>query len=130
MNYTNLISLFETKCLEVSDEFSTGDIYKINYRDCLYPLTNLYIESVEQYKNTIVYNIQLYYVDVLLDDRSNQTIIQSDGLSILNDIANDFMNSFDVVVRLPLISTLFTERFTSECAGVFIRMRLEYNKTC
>lgn len=130
MNYVNLIDLFRTKCLEVSDEFLVGNIFKINSKDCLYPLTNLYVDSVEQYQHTIVYNIMLFYVDVLLDDRSNENIIQSDALSILNDISNDFINDFGVIVRLPITSTLFTERFTAECAGAYIRLRLEYNKVC
>ena len=130
MNYIDLIYLFETKCLEVSEQFTTGDIFQINSKDNIFPLTHLYIDSVEQYQSSIVYNIVLYYVDMLLDDRSNETLIQSDGLDILNGICNDFINSFDVMVRLPITSTLFTERFTAECAGSYMRMRLEYKKVC
>lgn len=130
MNYIDLIDLIETKCLEVSEQFTVGDVFRLNSRDNTFPLTNLAVESVEQYQSTIAYNIIIFYVDMLLDDRSNETLIQSDGLDILNDIANYFINSFDVTVRLPITSTLFTERFTAECAGAYIRLRLEYNKVC
>lgn len=130
MNYVDLIDLFETKCLEVSEQFTVGWIEKLNFRENSYPLTHLYVESVEQYQTTVVYNLYLYYVDMLLDDRSNESIVQSDGLDILNDICNDFINDFNVLIRLPVVSTLFTEKFTSECAGVYVKLRIEYKKEC
>lgn len=71
---------------------------------------------------TISYSFTLFYVDRLLNDRSNETEIQSVGIEVLHNILLKL--SLEMGVSDESFTT-FNQRFTDECAGVFCNVSLE-----
>lgn len=119
MTYSEVLNLIKSNCTGFS--YNEGDIYLINFSTQTYPLINVFIETVIINEKTIDYNISLTYVDRLLKDYSNKTIIQSDGIIYLNEI----INSLDEIIEYPVTITPFTEKFTDECAGDFAKLTIK-----
>ena len=63
------------------------------------------------------YSFNLFYVDRLLEDLSNQIEIQSVGCETIGNVLRA-LDEADVEVGNYTIQT-FNQRFTDECAGVF-----------
>lgn len=71
----------------------------------------------------------LFYVDRLLNDKSNQAEIQSTGIEVLSNTIRTLANEFEV--NTWSIDT-FTQRFTDECAGAWatVAFLVPVNGTC
>lgn len=71
----------------------------------------------------------LFYVDRLLNDKSNQAEIQSTGIEVLSNIIRTLADTFSV--NDWSIDT-FTQRFTDECAGAWatVAFLVPINGTC
>lgn len=68
------------------------------------------------------YSFNLFYVDRLKEDLSNQIEIQSVGCETLGNILRE-LDEYDVEVGNYTMQT-FNQRFTDECAGVFCNVSL------
>lgn len=69
------------------------------------------------------YNFTLFYVDRLTADHSNALDVQSAGCTVLDNIVRTLDNE-----GIPADSFTiqpFTQRFTDECAGVFVTVTFE-----
>lgn len=120
MKYIDIINDFKNVSLNKGFSFFSKDVYQINFKETSYSVINLFIESVEVYENTQVYNMVIYYIDRLTEDRSNEIQVQSDGILYLMEI----LNSVDTVLNYPFNMTPFTESFADNCAGVFCRFNI------
>lgn len=102
-----------------------GDIFELNALPNI-DYSVIYITQTNHSVNadTIEYNINLFYVDRLFNDKSNRLEIQSHGINVLTNLINVLTNYYDVDVELPLSFTTFTQRFVDECAGVFCNIKI------
>ena len=64
------------------------------------------------------YSFTIFYVDRLKNDLSNQIEIQSVGIQTLNNIIRALEDK-DVCTEQFYTFTVFNQRFSDECAGVF-----------
>lgn len=62
------------------------------------------------------FRFSLFYVDRLLNDKSNQAEVQSTGVEVLSNVIRTLAEEFGV--NEWSIDT-FTQRFTDECAGAW-----------
>ena len=68
------------------------------------------------------FSLTLFYVDRLLEDKSNQLEIQSVGCETIGNILRQ-LEEYDIEVGGYTLQT-FNQRFTDECAGVFCNVNL------
>lgn len=68
------------------------------------------------------YSFSLFYVDRLLDDKSNMTEVQSVGVETIGNILR-MLEAMDIEVADYTIQP-FNQRFTDECAGVFCNVTM------
>ena len=73
--------------------------------------------------NTHRFAFTFFYVDRLTEDKSNMVEIQSTGIETLNNILLS-LDEMGVFVN-DYTFTTFNERFTDECAGVFVNVALD-----
>lgn len=102
-----------------------GDIYTLNS----IPNIDYSVIFITQQNHSITadlceFNINLFYVDRLMNDKSNRLDIHSHGISIINNIINQLASTIDVDVEYPVSFTTFTQRFSDECAGVFATIKI------
>lgn len=95
-----------------------GDVYKLNeLKDIKYGAVVI-TQGTHRYANAFRYfNFNIFYVDRLIEDKSNKVLIQSTALDTLANIilAMDEMGfDFNNVRYHP-----FTQRFEAECAGAY-----------
>lgn len=75
--------------------------------------------------NTNEYNVTLYYVDRLFQDKSNTLEIHSTGLQVLTSIINQFNYEYDDVnVEFDINATTFEHKFSDYCAGVYAQVTI------
>ena len=136
MTYYELTQYIEDKVIiyyptGTTIQFTEGDINQVNFNSNKYPAFHLFLDNMIQTSNSITYNLVLFYIDILLQDRSNKITIQSDGLEILKSIIASIDVDLDVTKISTLVSpfryTTFTEKYTDECAGAFVQFALMYN---
>lgn len=72
----------------------------------------------------ITYNFNMFYISRLTDDFGNKVDIHSDGIVELNNIINTIVEELDCEVEYPLSFTTFNQRFSDECAGVFVSVNI------
>lgn len=70
----------------------------------------------------VTYQLTLFYVDRLTEDRSNMLEVQSVGCLTLGNILRTLEN-YDIEVGDYSLQP-FNQRFTDECAGVFANVSL------
>ena len=122
MNLYNFIENLKSVSLSHYDvnEFKCGDIYDImNKKYHKYPCIVLTIDSIQKGTNdTNIVNGNLFYIDRQLADESNKLYIQSQGVSVLNNIFNKSYKNigypFDTQQFTP-----FSEKFADLCAGAY-----------
>lgn len=131
MNYSTLKTTIETLCNNYSQQFTEGDIYQINYGQNSYPAMNLSLdELIQMDENSETYVVKLFYIDLLNRDRSNKINTQNDALETLKTVVNSFISSNSWVVQTPISYKIFTEKFTDECAGAFVTLRIKTLQEC
>lgn len=131
MNYSTLKTTIETLCNNYSQQFTEGDIYQINYGQNSYPAMNLSLdELIQMDENSETYVVKLFYIDLLNRDRSNKINIQNDALETLKTVVNSFISSNSWIVQTPISYKIFTEKFTDECAGAFVTIRIKTLQEC
>ena len=131
MNYSTLKTTIETLCNNYSQQFTEGDIYQINYGQNTYPAMNMSLDELIQIdENSETYVVKLFYIDLLNRDRSNKINIQNDALETLKTVVNSFISSNSWIVQTPISYKVFTEKFTDECAGAFVTLRIKTLQEC
>lgn len=101
-------------------EFNCGDVYGVmNKKYHKYPCVVLTVDNIQKGQNdTNIVNGNLFYIDRQLADESNKLYIQSQGVSVLNNIFNKSYQNigypFDTQQFTP-----FSEKFADLCAGAY-----------
>lgn len=131
MNFSTLTTTFQTLCANYSQQFTEGDIYQVNYGQNSYPAMNLSLdELIQSDERAETYIVKLFYIDLLNRDRSNKINIQNDALEALKSIVNSFIESNSWMLQMPISYKIFTEKFTDECAGAYVTLRIKTLLEC
>ncbi len=111
------------------NQFTYGDIYeKMNQSECKYAALNMSLIDVNQSGNTVTYKFNIFYVDKLLEDRSNEAAILDNSYQVIMRLLNTFSNGCDELkgeaVNIVVGSqyTPFTENFADLCAGCYVEV--------
>ena len=103
-----------------------GNVYDINaIPNIEYGVFYVTQSQTNVYENYVQYNLNLFYIDRLVDGFDNRLQIQSDGIRTIKNIVNTFVDITDDDVSFPLNFTSFNERFSDDCAGVFTTVSIE-----
>ena len=126
-----LLELIKTLELVASNQPSIkmiveNDIFRLNSRgDARYGVfafvQGQHPTSIDS--SVITYTFTLFYVDRLMNDRSNQIEIQSVGIQTLDNIIRR-LDDLGVFVEQTYTFQVFNQRFVDECAGVFCNVNL------
>lgn len=131
MYYIRLIKEIEILAVKhnLVSSFVEGDnVFEINSNDNLYPVVYLTSKPHQLGHPTSIYNFYVYYVDRLLEDKSNRLYIQNSGMKTINDLILDIIEFEKTDCTYPISINTFTEKFTDECAGVWAEISIEtYN---
>lgn len=99
---------------------NNGDIYELNNIPNLdYGVFYITQQKHSGDENNFKYNLTLFYVDRVANDGRNKLAIQSNGITLLTNIINIFLNNNDVELEGDVQLTTFKERFVDDCAGAF-----------
>ncbi len=128
MNYAEVIKSIQ-ECAQANlsvHSFYEGDVYVVNEDDnILYPAVILTPAAHQVQPFVNVYNFNLFYVDRLTAERDNKIAVQSTAISTLKEIMNRLYDRFDEAeMEESYPVTVFTERFTDECAGAFATVQI------
>ena len=127
MNYKQIIkTIIDTSIKNIFvNEANEGDVYEIlNSKRHRYPAVVVTPQTVNSSgTDTETLNAVLFYVDRLTDTQENKLSIQSQGMSVLRQIIDKCGDTFTVE---NYTFTPFTEKFTDECAGVFVNINVNY----
>lgn len=102
-----------------------GDIYDLNSLPNIdYGVFYITQSNHSQSQDTTTYNLTLYYIDRIFQDKSNTLNVQSTGIQVLTTIVNTFEYSTEVVVNYDMDYTTFTHKFSDLCAGVYCNLSI------
>ena len=109
-----------------------SNIYQLNeLPDIKYSVFCITQEQHRQDDEYFYFNFVLYYVDRLLNDKSNQLEIQSTGIQFLSTVLGK-IEDLGLILNTDWQTTYqsFTQRFADECAGVFARVQIQVPIDC
>lgn len=92
---------------------------------------SIFFVTQNQHKSTEdwdKYNLNLFYIDRLLEDNSNELAIQSIGKEILTNIVRIFCGLYDAEVDGQYNWQPFMQKFNDNCAGVYLTITLDIAK--
>ena len=103
-----------------------GDIYTLNSLPNIdYSVFFVTQQQHQQSEDVISYNLILYYVDRLTETGDNTLDIQSNGIIILGNIINTFINENDADISYDITYQTFLHKFADKCAGVYANVKIE-----
>lgn len=103
-----------------------GDIYTLNSLPNInYSVFFVTQQQHQQSEDTITYNLILYYIDRLTETEDNMLDIHSNGIILLGNIINTFINENDADISYDITYQTFTHRFSDACAGVYANVKIE-----
>lgn len=128
MNYTQLQHTVQTACMEYPnvETFGCGDIYLLSSTTPVYSVMWLSLVSRSDYEMVTTYNVNLFYVDRLVKDLSNEEQIISEGMEALETVIATLKRDPGVLWSdsVKVTFTPFRERFSDECAGVYANLSI------
>lgn len=69
-------------------------------------------------ENNAIYRFQLAYIDRLVENKSNEVDVQSDGIMAISNMVNRLVTEIEVELNGEISFSVFNERFKDECGGV------------
>ena len=110
-----------------------SDIFELNSKpDVDYSVFAIIQDTHRQDDDFFYFSFVLYYVDRLLNDKSNQLEIQSHGIQLLSTVISK-IEELGLIVNHDVVQTTyqtFTQRFSDETAGVFARVEIMVPVDC
>ena len=79
-------------------------------------------------RDTITYDMTLYFVGLADEDYSNEVEAQSKAIEVLDAILQDLYNGKDIDIVAEYSFQPFRERFLDYCAGCFVQVQFITNK--
>ena len=127
MNFIQLLKKLEAYSLSLPYVHSTnlGDIYEyLNGKpNVKYASVNIHINHSTRNDNLITYSVYLYYVDRLVEDKSNWIEVKTTAEQVLNSIVNYAAEIGDVDDGWTI--HYFEQQFADYCAGGYVQFNLE-----
>ena len=127
MNFIQLLKKLEAYSLSLPYVNSTnlGDIYEyLNGKpNVKYASVNIDINQSTRNDNLNSYSVYLYYVDRLVEDKSNWMEIKTTAEQVLNSIVNYAAEIGDVDDGWTI--HYFEQQFADSCAGGYVQFNLE-----
>ena len=127
MNFIQLLKKLEAYSLSLPYVNSTnlGDIYEYlnGSPNVKYASVNIDINQSTRNDNLITYSVYLYYVDRLVEDKSNWMEVKTTAEQVLNSIVNYAAEIGDVDDGWTI--NYFEQQFADYCAGGYVQFNLE-----
>lgn len=127
MNFIQILKKLEAYSLSLPYVHSAnlGDIYEyLNGKpNVKYAAVNIDINQSTRNDNLISYSIYLYYVDRLVEDKSNWMEVKTTAEQVLNSIVNYAAEIGDVDDGWTI--NYFEQQFSDFCAGGYVQFNLE-----
>ena len=127
MNYNQIQQKIKRYALSLPyvNSSNLGDIYEYlnGNPDVKYASVNIDITSSTRNDNLTAYNVYLYYVDRLTQDKSNHIEIKTTAEQVLNSIVNYTATFGDVNDGWTI--QFFEQQFSDYCAGGYVQYNLE-----
>ena len=127
MNFIQILKKLEAYSLSLPYVNSTnlGDIYEYlnGSPNVKYASVNIDINQSTRNDNLIRYSIYLYYVDRLVEDKSNWIEVKTTAEQVLNSIVNYAAKIGDVDDGWTI--NYFEQQFADNCAGGYVQFNLE-----
>ena len=127
MNFIQILRKLEAYSLSLPYVNSTnlGDIYEyLNGKpNVKYATVNIDINQSTRNDNLITYSVYLYFVDRLVEDKSNWMEIKTTAEQVLNSIVNYAAEIGDVDDGWTI--NYFEQQFSDYCAGGYVQFNLE-----
>lgn len=127
MNFIQLLKKLEAYSLSLPYVNSTnlGDIYEyLNGKpNVKYAAVNIDINQSTRNDNLITYSVYLYYVDRLVEDKSNWIEVKTTAEQVLNSIVNYAAKIGDVDDGWTI--HYFEQQFADYCAGGYVQFNLD-----
>ena len=129
MTYNQIQTIVESGCLSYPNvrTFGCGDIYLLNSTTPTYSVMWLSLVSRTDYSNFTTYQVNLFYVDRLKKDLSNEEQIISEGMEACETVVSMLKHHDDLLwdPDSNVTFTPFRERFSDECAGVYVNFSIQ-----
>ena len=126
-NFIQILKKLETYSLSLPyvNSTNTGDIYEyLNGKpNVKYASVNIDINQSTRNDNLITYSVYLYYVDRLVEDKSNWMEVKTTAEQVLNSIVNYAAEIGDVDDGWTI--NYFEQQFADYCAGGYVQFNLE-----
>lgn len=101
-----------------------GSVYTLNeLQDINYGAICITQTQHTETDGIINYGFNIFYVDRLTDNKANKLEVQSIGIETLSNICAVLCDTFGVDILSKTFHP-FTERFDSECAGVYMEINV------
>ena len=127
MNFIQILKKLEAYSLSLPYVNSTnlGDIYEYlnGSPNVKYASVNIDINQSTRNDNLITYSVYLYYVDRLVEDKSNWMEVKTTAEQVLNSIVNYAAEIGDVDDGWTI--NYFEQQFADYCAGGYVQFNLE-----
>lgn len=133
MNLYNIINNIKTlaqNTININSMF-VGDVYELNSVDVEYPCAVI-SQGTHSSSNldTETYNFHIFLVDRLLEDKTNEIEIKSWANENLKNLM-ELIEDTDIGDIQDYSIDVFTERFTSLCAGAYLSVNISVdNDNC
>lgn len=116
---------------KVVHQVTTGDVYEVwNNKDIKYGCVNIDLQSITQNGNQMSFAFYLVYGDRLLEDKSNEYLVQSDGLEVLRTGINYIKNNAEQIYvnnSTTIQYTPFVQKFGDYLGGAYCVVNLVVN---
>ena len=108
-----------------------NDIYLLNtLKDVEYSVFGWQQRQHQEEMDYWIYSFQLFYIDRLTQDGSNELECQSTGMEVLSNIIGTIVGLGDIEINgIPLYQP-FTQKFKDETAGCYATVSFIVPKTC
>lgn len=101
-----------------------GNVFDNLFQEVKYPLLNIDINSIDIGNTTTTYNITFYAVDKLINDNTNYIYIIQDNEYNLTLLKKELEDD-GIISNTTITLTPFTEKFSANCAGVFMTINIK-----
>lgn len=108
-----------------------NDIYRLNMlKDVEYSVFGWQQRQHQEEMDYWIYSFQLFYIDRLTQDGSNELECESIGMEVLSNIISTIIGSGDIELNGTPLYQPFTQRFKDETAGCYVTVSFIVPKNC
>lgn len=99
-----------------------GDIYELNRANIDYSVFYITQNNTTVDNGVTTYNLNLFYVDRIVDEADNHLLVQSNGIDAITNIINELVLTEDVEIEGDVVFTSFYQKFADDCSGVYAKV--------